>query len=90
MHTAFPMNFDEFEHLARLYVINALEQSELAQFEAARQQFGARAETFIAECRKLDSAFALSLQPQPPSADAKRRLIDLVERSLKKRRSGEN
>jgi hypothetical protein len=47
------MSFEEFQNRARLYVIGALENSEAAEFEEARREFGQRAEDCIAECYSL-------------------------------------
>lgn len=72
------MTYEDFQHLARLYVIGALDGEEMAAFEAGRQQFGQRADDYVAECRRLESVFALSLQPHHPKADAKRKLMKLI------------
>ena len=48
------MNFEEFENLARLYVVGALEDGEEEAFLEARQDFGARAEELIAEFRQRE------------------------------------
>jgi hypothetical protein len=69
------MSFEEFEHQARLYVLEAMEEDERASFEAARREFGQRAESVIEECRRLNAAFALALRPQPPKQEAKARLM---------------
>lgn len=72
------MNFEEFQNRSRLYVIGALEQDELDQFEQARKDFGQKAEDFIGECYALHEAFALSLQPAKSSAALKDRLMSRV------------
>lgn len=72
------MNFDEFQHLARLYVIGALDEEEMSSFEHGRKAFGPRADRFLTECRRLSSIFALSLHPQPPARDAKKKLMSLI------------
>lgn len=78
------MNFEEFQNRARLYVIGALEQDELEQFEKARKEFGQKAEDFIGECYALHEAFALSLRPAKSSAALKDRLMSMVrERAAK-------
>ena len=59
------MNFDEFENLARLYVVGALEDGEEEAFQEARQDFGERADVLIAEFRQLNLFCAL-----PPAASA--------------------
>ncbi len=78
------MSFEQFENQARLYVVGALDDSELPEFEAARGTFGECAENFIHECQRLNAAFALSLRPQAPKAEAKERLMSLIHESLSK------
>ena len=73
------MNFDAFQNRARLYVIGALEPDELEQFEAARKDFGKKAEDFINECYALHEAFALSLKPAKASTALKDRLMSMVK-----------
>ena len=75
------MNFEEFENQARLYVVGALDDAEMAAFEEARQEYGERAELLIQECRRLNAAFALSLRPRAPKVDAKERLMALIQKS---------
>jgi hypothetical protein len=76
------MSFEEFQNRSRLYVIGALEQEELEEFEQARKEFGQKAEDFIGECYALHEAFALSLRPAKSSAALKERLMSMVrERS---------
>ena len=72
------MSFDEFQNRARLYVIGALENGESAEFDAARAQFGQRAEECITECYRLHEAFALSLRPAKSSDALKERLMKMV------------
>ena len=50
------MSFEEFQNCARLYVIGALEPEELQEFEAARKQYGTKAEDFINNCALVESA----------------------------------
>jgi len=69
------MNFEEFQQLARLYIVGALDPDELADFRAGRREFGAEAERFIDECRKLNAVFALSLHPCEPDPRTKGRLF---------------
>ena len=78
------MSFDQFENQARLYVLGALDASETSAFDEARRAFGARAEEFIQECRRLNAAFALSLHPRPPTMDAKQKLMALIQKSLRR------
>jgi len=76
------MSFEEFQNCARLYVIGALEPEELQEFEAARKQYGTKAEDFINQCYGLHEAFALSLKPAKASSSIKDRLMSMVrERS---------
>ena len=72
------MNFDEFQNQSRLYVIGALESTELDDFEVARKEFGQKGEDFIGECYALHEAFALSLRPAKSSAGIKDRLMSMV------------
>ncbi len=72
------MSFEEFQNQARLYVIGALEEAELEEFERARKEFGQGAEDFIGECYALHEAFALSLKPAKSSDALKQRLMAMV------------
>jgi hypothetical protein len=81
------MSFEEFEHQARLYVLEAMEDDERASFEVARRQFGPRAESVIEECKRLNAAFALALRPQPPKQEAKAKLMALIQKSLAEKRA---
>jgi hypothetical protein len=72
------MSFEEFQDRARLFVIGALDPDETEDFEAARRQYGQRAEDFISECYSLSAAFALSLKPAKASEQIKNRLMELV------------
>jgi hypothetical protein len=82
------MSFEEFENQARLYVVGALDDTEMTAFDDARQEFGARAEAFITECRRLNAAFALSLRPRAPKVDAKEKLMNLIQKSLGEQNTG--
>jgi hypothetical protein len=73
------MNFEKFQNQSRLYVIGALEQEELEEFETARKKFGKKAEDFITKCYALHEAFALSLRPAKSSAAIKERLMAMVK-----------
>ena len=77
------MSFEEFQDRARLFVIGALEPEETDDFEAARRQYGQRAEDFISECYSLSEAFALSLKPAKASEHIKNRLMELVRERRK-------
>jgi hypothetical protein len=77
------VNFEEFQNLARLYVVGALDESEITTFDHARRQFGETAEDYIREARQLNAAFALSLRPQPVATDAKEKLMALIRKSGK-------
>jgi hypothetical protein len=73
------MNFEQFQNQSRLYVIGALEQEELDEFEKARKKFGKKADDFITKCYALHEAFALSLQPAKSSDAIKERLMAMVK-----------
>ena len=73
------MNFEQFQNQSRLYVIGALEEEELEEFERARKKFGKKAEDFITKCYDLHEAFALSLRPAKSSAAIKDRLMAMVK-----------
>ena len=72
------MSCDEFQNQARLYVIGALEPEETEAFEAARKDFGQKAEDYIGECYTMHEAFALSLRPAKSSDALKERLMSMV------------
>lgn len=74
------MHFEEFQHLARLYIVGALDSEEMAQFCEGREAFGAEAEAFLKECRKLNAVFALSLRPCEPDPRTKGRLFSRIAR----------
>jgi|SRR5215210_5442074 len=76
------MNFDEFEHLARLYVVGALDEEEMDRFIEARRQFGEKAEASINEFRRLNSVFALSLRPHAPRPETKGTLLQRIHDAL--------
>ncbi|HXO94889.1 MAG TPA: hypothetical protein VN825_12170 [Candidatus Acidoferrum sp.] len=73
------MNFEQFQNQSRLYVIGALEQEEIDEFEKARKKFGKKAEDFITKCYALHEAFALSLRPAKSSDAIKERLMAMVK-----------
>lgn len=75
------MSFEEFQNFARLYVVGGLDEEEMVAFQSIRGFYGEEAEDFLRECRQLNSAFALSLRPQPPREDARDRLMALIELS---------
>ncbi|HEY2341435.1 MAG TPA: hypothetical protein VGH90_00335 [Chthoniobacteraceae bacterium] len=81
------MSFEDFQHLARLFVLGALDEQELTAFELGRKEFGERAEEYIKHCTELSSAFALSLQPKAPTQDAKERLMSLIRDSERGKRA---
>ena len=76
------MNSEDFENQARLYVLGALDDEELAAFELARRELGLKAERVIQECERLNSIFALSLRPTPPKPATKQRLLDMISGAL--------
>jgi hypothetical protein len=71
------MTFEDFQNLARLYVIGALYPAELARFEQARSVFGKRAQEFLRECYALRDAFALSVRPPTAREALKNRVSQL-------------
>jgi hypothetical protein len=73
------MNFEQFQNQSRLYVIGALEEEELEEFERARKKFGKKGENFITKCYALHEAFALSLRPAKSSDAIKERLMSMVK-----------
>ena len=72
------MTFEQFQHLARLSVVGALDPDEAEQFEAGRRLFGSDAERFLRECYDLSAVFALSLQACPPDPRTKQRLFECI------------
>ncbi len=72
------MTFEQFQHLARLSVVGALDPGEAEQFETGRRLFGIDAERFLRECYDLNAVFALSLQPCPPDPRTKQRLFERI------------
>ena len=78
------MNSEDFESRARLYVLGALDEDELAEFERERSILGSPAESVIEECQKLNAAFALTLRPTAPKPATKERLLSLIQSALGK------
>ncbi len=76
------MNSDEFESRARLYVLGALDDEELHEFERVRHELGGEAERIIQECERLNSMFALSLRPTAPKPATKQRLLDMIQAAM--------
>lgn len=76
------MNSDDFESMARLYVLGAMDNDELAEFERQRHELGPSAERVIQECERLNSMFALSLRPTPPKPSTKQKLLDMVNSAM--------
>ena len=72
------MQFEEFQHLARLSAVGTLDADERIQFEAGCREFGADAERFLQECQKLPIALALSLTPSEPDPEVKERLMACI------------
>jgi hypothetical protein len=72
------MTFEDFQHLARLFVVGALELDELSEFEEGMRQFGEAAEKYVHDCRRLESALALSLRPGAVKEDARSRLLSRI------------
>src|SRR5437870_4404809 len=82
------MSFEEFQHLARLYVVGALDEEEMERFVEARREFGERAETAINEFRRLNSVFALSLRPHAPHPETKEKLLAKIRDAMNRNASG--
>ena len=76
------MNSEDFESKARLYVLGAMDDEELHDFDHLRHEMGSEAELIIQECERLNSMFALSLRPTPPKPATKQRLLDMVNAAL--------
>lgn len=83
------MNFEEFESKARLYVLGALDTEELEEFEQLRERLGDEAERIIADCHRLNAAFALSLRPTPPRPTSREKLLSLIEETMKRSKNGQ-
>ncbi len=77
------MNFEEFQNLARLYVVGAIDADDIEGFKTARVEFGQKAEDFIRECRKLNSMFALSLRPQAPRSETRDKLLEKIRATMR-------
>lgn len=75
------MTYEEFQHLARLFVVGALDEDEMDQFVEGRLTFGEQGEAFIGECRRLNSMFALSLRPLEPDPSTKQKLLARIRNS---------
>jgi len=82
------MNFEEFQQMARLYVVGALDDEELETFLTARKTFGPSGEQFLVECQQLNEAFALSLTPERPKPETKIALLDRLRQKLRPDNSG--
>ena len=81
------MSFEEFERQARLYVVGAMEFEELPAFDAARREFGAKAEACINQFRRVNAAIALTLRPHPPKHDTKEKLMSRIQ-TAQRRKNG--
>ena len=68
------MSFREFQRQAGLYVVGALDLTEIKEFEQARKEFGQNAEDVVKECHALHENFALTLQSVKSSDALKQRL----------------
>ncbi len=75
------MSYEEFQQLARLFIVGTLDDDEMDRFSAGRLLFGEQAEAFIGECRNLSAIFALSLQPKPPRPETKAKLLARIRAS---------
>lgn len=79
------MKYEEFQHLARLYVLGALDPDEMEQFRVGRAIFGPKGEAFIDQCRKLSAALALSLRPVAPRPETKEKLMEQIRALMKEK-----
>lgn len=79
------MKYEEFQQLARLYVLGALDPDEKEQFLAGRALFGPKGEAFIDQCRKLSAALALSLRPRAPHPETKEKLMEQIRALMKEK-----
>lgn len=77
-----PMNYSDFQHLARLFTVGALDQDELEAFTTGRLLFGKRAEAYLRECRDLIAVLALGLDPMEPRPGAKALLMRSIHQQL--------
>jgi len=84
------MSYEEFQQMARLYIIGALDDDEQARFAIGRALYGKRAEAFIDECQKFNALFALSLLPSQPAPDTKRRLLARIRAAQEAREAEED
>ena len=84
------MNSEDFETKARLYVLGAMDDEELKEFDQMRHEMGSSAERIIQECERLNSIFALSLRPTPPKPATKQRLLDMINAALGPKKQPEN
>ena len=71
------MNFEEFQHQARLYVIGALDPEELDEFEREREKWGKKAQDLVIQCTALHESFTLSLRAETVFA-VKERVMAMV------------
>jgi hypothetical protein len=74
------MRYEQFQHLARLYVVGALELDELTEFEEGMRLYGEIAEEYLKECRRMEAALTLSLRRSAPRSDAKQSLLEAIRR----------
>lgn len=77
-----PMNYTDFQHLARLFVVGALDHDELEAFTTGRLLFGKRAEAYLRECRDLGAVLALGLDPMTPRPGSKAQLMQSIRQQL--------
>ena len=82
------MTFEDFQTRVPLYVLGALELTELREMEQATKRFGQKAEDVIRECHALHAAFTLSLRPAQSSALLKERLMAMVRARDGRQRDG--
>ncbi|HEU0273257.1 MAG TPA: hypothetical protein VFQ83_01870 [Candidatus Udaeobacter sp.] len=75
------MDFHEFQHQARLYVIGALDSEELDEFEREREKWGKKAEDLVIQCSALHESFTLSLRENTVFAIKERVMAMVRERN---------
>jgi hypothetical protein len=80
------MTYEEFQQLARLFILGSLDAEEMERFHIARVCHGERAEAFLRECRDLAAALAVGLEPIPPAPETKARLMETIRDASRPKR----
>ena len=76
------MTYEEFQHLARLYALDALEPDELREFRTALAFYGERASRYVAQCRKVNDALSLRHDPIPPDPTTREKILRMITGNL--------